>query len=264
MKERMVESVLKLINNSKFIKEIKFIDGYEKFLKSSYYDNSLSAVLNQLVYAIDFRNQSFIHLSKNVNEVFGLSYDEMIANGPMDLYKYILPEDNELLDKKILKCITEVALKEKDFEPENLRFAYNFRLKDSNGHQRCILNRFSVIIFGEYGLPLVFVGTMTDVTHLYDKRELFCEGTRVHKDGSTTEILYKVFPSLPKKNDFSLSKKEFEVLALVVKGYISKEIADKTNRSIETIHSHRKNIIKKMNCNNITDAVLIAKDLNWF
>lgn len=259
-----MESVLKLINDSKFLKEIKFIDGYEKFLKPSFYENNLSTVLSQLVYAIDFRDQKFIHLGKNVNEVFGLSYDDMIANGPMHLYRYVLPEDKELLDKSILKCINDAVLKEKDFEPENLRFTYNFRLKDSNGNIRCLLNRFSVIIFGEYGLPLVFVGTMTDVTHLYDKRELFCEGIRIHSDGSTTKILHKVFPNLPIADNFNLSKKELEVLAFVVKGYISKEIADKTNRSIETIHSHRKSIIKKMNCNSITDAVLIAKDLNWF
>lgn len=257
-------SVLELMQNSKFLKEIGRVKGYEKYLNANFYKNGLSGVLNQLVYAIDFRTMSYIHLSRNVKEVFGLEYDYVFRNGPMCIYQHILPEDNQLLDKKILKCITETSFAEKDFEPENLRFAYNFRLKTDTGEVRCVLNRFSIIIYGEEGIPMLIVGTMTNVSHMYNKRELFCEGTRLNADGTVSVILHQVFPLSQPENDCQLSKKEKEILTLVSKGYISKEIAEQTNRSIETIHTHRKNILKKMQCNNITEAVLKGKDLNWF
>lgn len=259
-----MKGTLELLNNIQFLKEIKRIDGYQKYMDASFYDNALSTVLNQIVYAIDFRTMSFIHLSKNVKEVFGLEYDYVSENGPMSIYKYISAEDNELLDKHVMRNITQCALREKDHEPENLRFAYNFRMTTDSGEVRCILNRLTILIYGEHGIPLVSVGTMTDITHLHKTPELFCEGSRINKDGSVSIILHKVFPIDNGSNDFNLSKKELEVLKMVVQGFISKEIAAKTNRSIQTIHTHRKNILRKMNCHNITEAVIIAKDQKWF
>lgn len=259
-----MDDAIKLINDSKFLKEIKFIDGYKNYLKSDFYKNNLSEVLHQLVYAIDFRSQSFIHLSKNVNQIFGFSYEEMIENGPMHLYKYVIEEDLELLNNKILSKLIDVGNHEKDFEPENLRFAYNFRIKKPNGEIRCLLNRFTIVIYGEHGVPLVLIGTMTDVTEFHDKNELFCEGMRIMDDGTTNKIFHQTYSISQFKNEYNLSKKEIEVLKLVLKGLISKEIADTTNRSIQTIHTHRKNILKKMDCNSMTEVVLIAKDQKWF
>ncbi|MDX1348901.1 MAG: helix-turn-helix transcriptional regulator [Putridiphycobacter sp.] len=252
------------MKNSRFLKEVKRVKGYEQYMNATYFDDGLSGVLNQLVYAIDFRSMTYIYLSKNVKEVFGLEYDYIIENGPMSIYRHTPEEDTALLDRHILKAITQTAYAEKDNEPENLRFAYNFRLKTDTGQLKCLLNRFSILIYGEKGIPFVVVGTMTDVSHLYDKRELFCEGTRFHGDGTSSIILHKVFPLQNGKAKPNLTKKEIEVLKLVMDGYISKEIAEKTNRSIETIHTHRKNILKKMKCNNITEAVLMAKEANWF
>ncbi|MFK8044766.1 MAG: LuxR C-terminal-related transcriptional regulator [Crocinitomicaceae bacterium] len=259
-----MDSVLQLLKDSKFRKEIKKIDGYEQYLNSSFYEGGLGGMLNQLEYAIDFRDMSFIHLSKNVKEVFGLEYEFLKTNGPMSIYDFIPDEDNQLLDREILKEVSIAADKEKDFEPENLRFAYNFRINTNNGKLRCILNRLTVIIYGDHGLPLVTVGTMTDVTHMCNENKLFCEGSRINADGTISVILHKEFPLLNKEKNHNLSKKEIEVLRLVMEGHISKEIAILTNRSIETIHSHRKNIIKKLKCNSITDAALLAKGGNWF
>lgn len=44
-----------------------------------------------------------------------------------------------------------------------------------------------------------------------------------------------------------LSVREIEVLTLIVKGYINKEIADRLNLSLSTIITHRRNITEKLN-----------------
>jgi len=46
-------------------------------------------------------------------------------------------------------------------------------------------------------------------------------------------------------SDDELSAREIEVLILVTKGLINKEIADKLFISIHTVISHRKNIVQK-------------------
>lgn len=44
-----------------------------------------------------------------------------------------------------------------------------------------------------------------------------------------------------------LSQREIEVLTLIVRGYINKEIADRLNLSLSTVITHRRNITEKLN-----------------
>jgi DNA-binding NarL/FixJ family response regulator len=45
--------------------------------------------------------------------------------------------------------------------------------------------------------------------------------------------------------DHQLTNRETEILRLIVKGYLNKEIADELNISLNTVLTHRKNIISK-------------------
>lgn len=55
-----------------------------------------------------------------------------------------------------------------------------------------------------------------------------------------------------------LSDREIEVLVLIVKGYINKEIADKLNVSLSTIITHRRNITDKLGMKSISSLTIYA------
>ena len=55
-----------------------------------------------------------------------------------------------------------------------------------------------------------------------------------------------------------LSAREVEVLQLVVKGTINKEIADKLNISLNTVLSHRKNITAKLGIKTVSGLIFYA------
>ena len=55
----------------------------------------------------------------------------------------------------------------------------------------------------------------------------------------------------PKKEPELLSEREKEVLALIVKGYLNKEIADRLNISTPTVIFHRKNLVEKIGSKSI-------------
>ena len=63
-----------------------------------------------------------------------------------------------------------------------------------------------------------------------------------------------------KKNTDSsdLTKRETDILILVAKGMMSKEIADKLNISIHTVISHRKNITKKTGIKSVAGLAVYA------
>ncbi|NOQ26716.1 MAG: response regulator [Bacteroidales bacterium] len=62
----------------------------------------------------------------------------------------------------------------------------------------------------------------------------------------------------------SLSKRELEVLELILQGYSNKEIAEKLSISYHTVCSHRKNTMKKTGSNNISGLFSYAKKYNLF
>mgnify|MGYP000688887481 FL=1 len=58
--------------------------------------------------------------------------------------------------------------------------------------------------------------------------------------------------------EHELSAREIEVLRLVTKGLINKEIADKLHISLTTVISHRKNITEKLGIKSVSGLAIYA------
>ncbi len=59
----------------------------------------------------------------------------------------------------------------------------------------------------------------------------------------------------------NLSSRELEILNMVKQGFYSKEISDKLSISINTVNTHRQNILTKLNASNSMEAVKYASHL---
>lgn len=55
-----------------------------------------------------------------------------------------------------------------------------------------------------------------------------------------------------------LTAREIEVITLLGKGYINKEIADRLNIGLTTVITHRKNIMSKINAHSLSDVIIYA------
>ncbi|MBE6214412.1 MAG: helix-turn-helix transcriptional regulator [Rikenellaceae bacterium] len=64
--------------------------------------------------------------------------------------------------------------------------------------------------------------------------------------------------TLPQEEELTLSQREKDVLALLVKGYINKEIADRLNISTPTVIFHRRNISEKIGSKSIGRLTIYA------
>ena len=85
----------------------------------------------------------------------------------------------------------------------------------------------------------------------------------VHQGGApmSSHIARKVVQSFQKqgpspKSSENLSPREEEILNLVAKGFINKEIAEQLKISSETVHSHLKSIYDKLHVRSRTEAVV--------
>lgn len=74
-----------------------------------------------------------------------------------------------------------------------------------------------------------------------------------HRDGHPAEAI----PPMP-VIEHELSAREIEVLVLITKGFINKEIADKLNISLTTVITHRKNITEKLGIKSVSGLTIYA------
>ncbi len=74
----------------------------------------------------------------------------------------------------------------------------------------------------------------------------------------------QIFINLSDTLEEPLTARELEVLQMMKQGLLSKEIADKLKVSINTINSHRQNILQKLKANNSIEAVNFALRLGLF
>lgn len=69
----------------------------------------------------------------------------------------------------------------------------------------------------------------------------------------------EIITSLLIPTEKRLTNREMEILLLICQGFLSKEIVDKLNLSIYTVNNHRKNILAKLNVNNVIEAINKAR-----
>lgn len=65
-------------------------------------------------------------------------------------------------------------------------------------------------------------------------------------------------PDAKAADNFRLSPREVEVLVLIVRGYINKEIAEQLNISLTTVITHRKNITEKLGIRSVSGLTVYA------
>ena len=74
------------------------------------------------------------------------------------------------------------------------------------------------------------------------------------------EYFHRLLDSLPAGDPYRemgrLTPREREILNLLSKGYVDKEIADSLHISIWTVHGHMKNIFEKLGVHTRTEAVV--------
>lgn len=148
-----------------------------------------------------------------------------------------------------------------EYQIEHGRFIYSLPPEERNNYQQIfqirmlnaqqryinIISRHQVIQKDRNGKAWIIMGTM-DVAPDQTPREKI-KRTVINK--KTGEILTSAFTPAEKQ----LTNRETEILLLIRQGFLSKEIAYRLNLSIYTVNNHRKNILAKLNADNIIEAI---------
>ena len=81
---------------------------------------------------------------------------------------------------------------------------------------------------------------------------------KLHQHAHHDGYQVKDMPPTPPTTGHELSAREIEVLVLITKGLINKEIADKLNIGLTTVITHRKNITEKLGIKSVSGLTIYA------
>lgn len=214
---------------------------------------SISKLINLGFYIIDYHQRQFTYVSDDPLFLSGYEQNEVLSLG-YEFYGKVVPEED-------LNMLME--MNEKGFEffyelPSERRdkgfISYDFRLKRKDtGIEILVNHKLTPIILTETGniwfaLCLVSLSVSEKPGNvfimLHDKGERF-----------NYDLKRKKFKQV---KHHSLSKREGDVLRLLMQGNAASDIADKLFISQETVKFHKRNIVRKLNVRSALEAVYFA------
>jgi len=176
--------------------------------------------------------KEILYTSDSYTEILGYNKEEYSF---VDILGCIHPEDIDYVkvcERKIIDFISALP------ENEEFRFtiSYSFRICTATGTYIRVKQNYQAVEVNNKGImtrALVHHEILNDdENRSYNDLQIF--------DRRTNQFIQI-------ENTFNLTKREFEILALIKKGLTSIEISNKLFLSKLTIDTHRKNILAKTN-----------------
>ncbi|HEX8425701.1 helix-turn-helix transcriptional regulator [Hymenobacter sp.] len=191
-------------------------------------------LLNQFVLIYDVRAQQPVFVSAGIERVLGYPAADFSLER---LYQDIHPNDAATVGRGTVLSAEYVAR----YKSETLGqvFSMAYRLRHQRGHYVQMLRQNYGLYADEEGNVLVIASIYTDISahKRSDDVTFHCTDERLQQ--RLEQDLSRLRPAL--------SQREQAVLALVLAGRSSGEIADELCLSVHTVNTHRRNIHRKTN-----------------
>ncbi|MDR2010994.1 MAG: LuxR C-terminal-related transcriptional regulator [Bacteroidales bacterium] len=227
--------------------------NYDLWSKKRESIQEFSRISQSCIFTVDVFKARYDFASDNFSTLFGYNpaWIKTIRKQGDLLEERIHPDDREqLIEYQIEHGQFIYSL------PTNERNDYQqiFQIRILNAKQQYVnvISRHQVIQKDSNGKAWIIMGIMNISPDQMPSEKV----KRTVINRKTGEIL--AHKSISK--EMQLSNREKEILLLIRQGFLSKEIADKLNISIYTVNNHRKNILAKLNVDNVIEAINTAYD----
>jgi DNA-binding CsgD family transcriptional regulator len=218
---------------------------------------SLSIVHNSVVSIFDLALMEHAYLSPNFADLLGWDPEKISSPENEYINQRMHPDDLAHLNHVSWQFF-ELILRVDPIWREQMKFIkliMDYRTRGKDGNYVRVVEQHKLLELDQYGNAWLAMSIL-DLSPDQDLSSL----CRYRLVNTLTGELY-LFPSAELITEHKLSFREKEILQLLGKGLISKQIADKLFISVNTVNTHRQRIIEKLNVSNTAEAVQYAGSL---
>ena len=229
--------------------DYSILDRHIKFLES------IKMVHNSAVSIFDMAKMQHTYLSSTFEDLLGWNLTQAEKPGNTYIDSRMHPEDLKHLNR-VSSQFFELILKVKKEDRSNMehyKMVMDYRTLGRDGSFVRVIEQHKLLELDCEDNLWLSLSTL-DLSPDQDLQSL-CRYRLINS--KTGELFH-----FPKENpETNLSFREQEILQLLAKGFISKQIADQLFISVNTVNTHRQRIIGKLEVSNTTEAVQYASKL---
>ncbi len=189
----------------------------------------------------------------------GYDIEQVKSAGPRYFTGLWHANDFEIFNKYIFPETILFLNDQKATDTEKYSVSFNFRICNTDGRYKTMLQRSTYYVESENGTPLAAFGFLVDITEFKEDTRIIHTIEKIDRNFSSVDkspcfkkIYYPDFP------DNELTKRELQILRSIVRGLRSQEIARDMFVSVFTINNHRKNILQKTGAKNVSELIKYA------
>jgi DNA-binding CsgD family transcriptional regulator len=198
----------------------------------------------------------FEYISKNMTSCIGLDKDLLLQEGMRNFWNRIHPEDIEVwlkaLNDLMVFTLEEIPIDKR----ERMSYTWNYRLKNASDSYVNIIQNTTPLEFDSDMKPIIGLAHYT----VLDQKIKIPITATAKLLNNNNEYETKYFNNFSQKLlTNGLSNRERDVIRLLTINKSSKEIAESLNISSNTVDTHRRNILKKLNISSTGELVGMLK-----
>jgi DNA-binding CsgD family transcriptional regulator/PAS domain-containing protein len=253
--EELVSLLHREVIRSNILDSVKQI-SVDHFLKDPRFER-FQVFADQGVRILDNSTHQYLYVNDATTNIIGWTPEEIKQGGllfghrkthPWDLLQIVL------LSAKVLRRWKTLT----DEDKLHSRFSYDIRIRHKNGEYRRIQQHAYTLSVTEDGKPGLLMMVSNDITP-------YKSGTKIQyvfgvTRGTRFDILLN---GETRPHSSPLTERETEIVHLISEGHTENGIAEKLRISVQTIKTHRKNILLKTNCKNSAELIRTAMMEGW-
>ncbi|WP_282123704.1 LuxR C-terminal-related transcriptional regulator [Algibacter mikhailovii] len=199
---------------------------------------------------------TFEYISKNMAACLGLNADEMKSKGMRHFWSRMHPDDLELwlqaLNELMGFTLKEIRIEDRD----RMSYTWNYRFKNGQEEYVNIIQNTTPLEFDSAHKPIIGLAHYTVLAPQI--KMPICASAKLLNVNSEYETVY--FNNFSQKllSD-GISNRERDIIRLLVLNHSSKAIGDKLGISSNTVDTHRRNILKKLNISSTGELIGMLK-----
>lgn len=251
MKSNRNDTYREFLSRAQYYSQIKLPDLADIFPFYSFFNHSLLSPI--AFYIIDYVNCKYVFLKMDNLQTLGFSNKYITDGGPHFIVDLFHPYDFRIFNEIIFQANLNATRQSLISNRNDLLFKMNFRIRSRSGKYINLIQRSRYLSFSLDGTPLAAAGCILDVSPYVHDAKMVHTIEMHHEDFGIQVLSENVY--FPEDGMNILTKREVEVLKWVCEGYSSKQIADKLYLSIHTINNHRKNMLEKTHCKNLSELL---------
>lgn len=203
---------------------------------------------------VEYETMKYLFCSSGIQKICGYSPDVLMECGPKLTLSLVDPEHLHIYNlflPETLRFFEQLPMEERG----KYTFSFTISLTNKHGKDATVLQQNYFLKWTDNGKPFIKLIMLTDISDYKNNKDIIYFITRHNGLGKNETIRHRNYTT---SSDQAVSPRELEILHLISSGYNTNKISEELRIRANTVKNHKKNILKKLGCNNVSHAVSLA------